>query len=287
VNSKVSIGPKARLLVALAAAASLGLAGVAVAPVASANATISVVSSGPSVLSTYTYQDSDEGYAVFTVTDPSRQGTQVSQCWVDSDDGLYDCDIYPLRETDYRDGDWRIRPTASGWEIRVYLAYQEMDDEQCLDQFKGAGQEGVDIAILGDFEEVLGEGRHSYEVVCQGYVGTSKGGSKITAYVGRASRALPISVRAIDAAHQAARAQGCIYSTATGRATNCLALDMAASRTSRGWIHERRIGINALTARQCQAIKRTPAKFIYRVVFKDSVGDTLMVVNHRFSVTCR
>lgn len=255
-------------------------------PVASATG-VTVVASGPSVLNTYTYQDSDEGYVVFTVTDPAREGTQVSQCWLDGDDDLYDCDIYPLRETDYRDGEWRIRPTATGWEIRVYVAYTDMDEDQCLDQYKGSGREGVDIAILNDYEEVFGEGRHTYELVCQGYAATSKGGSKITAYVGRTSSTLSIAVTGIDAAHDAASAQGCIYSPVTGRATSCQAIDMAASRTSRGWSPDRRLSLPAVTAQQCKSIKRTSPRFIYRVVFKDGAGRTLMVANHKFTVTCR
>ena len=286
-NCERIIGKPRGLSVLLAAVVSLGISCGTLASVASASTVVAVVPSGPTVLNTYTYQDSDEGFATFTVTDPSRRGTQVSQCWVDSDDDLYDCDIYPLRETDYRDGDWRIRATSTGWEIRVYIAYYDMDQEQCLDQYRGSGQEGVDIAILGDFEEVLGEGRHSYELICQGYAGISTGGSKITTYIGRASTSLPIKVTAIDAGHQAVSAQGCIYSVATGRATNCLSLDLAAARTSRGWMHERRIALNGVTAKQCKSIKRNPPRFIYRVIFKDAAGDTLIVVNHRFSVTCR
>ena len=286
-NSERIIGVRRGLVFLLAAVVSVGLSGGTLASVASANTVVAVVPSGPAVLNTYTYQDSDEGFATFAVSDPSRRGTQVSQCWVDSDDGLYDCDIYPLRETDYRDGDWRIRATSTGWEIRVYIAYYDMDEERCLDQYRGAGYEGVDIAILGDFEEVLGEGRHLYELICQGYAGMSKGGPKITAFVGRASTSLPIKVTAIDAGHEAVSAQGCIYSVATGRATNCLSVDLPAAQTSRGWMHERRIAFSGATAKQCKSLKRTPARYIYRVVFKDAGGDTLMVVNHRFSVTCR
>ena len=286
-NRKGNVDAKQRLGVLLVAALTVGLASGMSPAIATANSTVNVSPSGPSVLSTYTYQDSDEGFAVFTVTDPSRRGTQVSQCWVDSNDELYDCDIYPLRETDYRDGEWRIRATPTGWEIRVYIAYYDMDEDECLDQYRGAGQEGIDIAVLGDFEEVLGEGRHSYELICQGYAGLSKGGSKITTFVGRPSTTLPISVTAIDAGHRAASAQGCIYSAATGRATNCLSIDMPAAQTSRGWTHERRISLSAMTAQQCKSIKRTSPRFIYRVVFKDAAGAILMVVNHRFSVTCR
>jgi hypothetical protein len=254
---------------------------------AMASTGVSVSSSGLSSVKTYTYQDSDEGFVVFTVTDPSRQATQISQCWVDGDGDLYECDVYPLRETDYRNGEWRIRWTPSGWEVRVYLGYYDVSEDECMDQFRGAAEYGIDIAVLGDYEEVLAEDRHEYELVCQGFAGETRGSKSITAYVGRSSTVIGIKLIAIDVAHEAVSARGCIYSKSTGRGTNCEALNMDSSRTSRGWSHAKRIGVKGVTARQCRNLRWNPGRFTYRVVFRDAQGDVVMEVGHDFRVTCR
>jgi hypothetical protein len=277
---------KARRMLAVGAVIGFVI-GLIPAAAATAAGAVAVTSSGISTVKTYTYQDSDEGYAVFTVTDPSREGSQVSQCWVDGDGDLYDCDVYPLRESDYRDGDWRIRQTASGWEIRVYVGYYAMSEDECLDQFRGSGEYGIDLAVVGDMDEVLGEARHTYELVCQGYAGMTKGGASITANVGRASTVLTVTTSAIDAGHDAASAKGCIYSASTGRGTNCVTLNMASGQTSRGWSHANRISFPGVTDRQCKSLKRNPARFTYRVVYRDSSGSVLMEVEHDFKLTCR
>lgn len=240
-------------------------------------------------INTYTYQDSDEGYITFTVSDPDRSGEQVSQCWVDFIGDPTDCDTYPLRETDYRDGDWRIRSTGDGWQIRVYVGYRESSDDECLDEYRGAAEYGINIAVLGAYEEVLGEHTHSYDLVCHGYAAESKGGRVLTAQIGRTSNVLPITYSVIDSDHTAASAQGCFYSFNSGRATNCTRIDLSAAetRTSRGWKYTARLTAKAVTSAQCRAIKRQEPRYAYRVIFRDASGDVLVSAEHRFTLRCR
>ena len=250
---------------------------------------VGITSDGMTVVDTYTYQDSSEGYITFTVRDPDRSGEQVSQCWVDILGDPTDCDTYPLQETSYRNGDWRIRSTSDGWEIRVYVGYRNSSEEDCMDQYRGAADYGINIAVLGSREEVLGEHTHSYDLVCRGYAAETKGGRTLTAHMGETSDPLSITYTVVDTGHEATSAQGCFYSVHSGRATKCTRIDLSTGdyTTNRGWNYTVRLTSKALSSAQCRAVKRQEPRYDYRVVFRDAAGDTLLSADHRFTLRCR
>ncbi|MFM9049845.1 MAG: hypothetical protein ACKOMX_07350 [Actinomycetota bacterium] len=273
----------------LSAIAAIALAAAAVpAQAADRAGGVTITSGGVSSLDVFTYQDSDDAYATFTITDPSGAGALISQCWEDADGAPYDCDTYLLEEADFADGDWRIKRTADGWQLRVYVAYYPFSDEECWDH--AGGQEyGVNIGVLGEDDEVLDERTHSFTVICRGYAGNAKGSKTLKVSVGATSAALPIEFRVLDSRHDARSARGCLYSFTTGRLSNCTALDLAGGsvRSSEGWRYTARVTMPGVTLRQCKGIKKQEPRYAYQITFKDSSGDEMVTVSHRFTTTCR
>ena len=247
-----------------------------------------ITTGGVSSLDVFTYQDSQDAYAIFTVEDPSGLGSLVSQCWEDRDGAPYDCDTYLLEEVDFGDGSWRIQRTADGWQVRVYVAYYPFSAEECWDHADGR-EYGVNIAVMGEDDEVLDERSHSFSVVCRGYAGGSKGAKSLKVSIGSESVPLPISFSVLDSRHDARSARGCLYSFATERLTNCTTIDLTGSsvRTSRGWTYNARIVLPGVSARQCKGIKRQEPRYAYQIAFKDGSGDAVITVRHNFTLTCR
>lgn len=274
-------------ILGILAAAAL-VAGAVPAHAASRAGEVAITSGGVTSVDVYTYEDSTDNFATFTVTDPLGVGSLVSQCWEDAEGSPYDCDTYLLEEDDFGSGDWRIRRTADGWQVRVYVAYYPFSEDECWDLADGA-EYGINMAVMGEDDEVLAEHSHSFTLVCRGYAGGTKGAKSLKVSVGGSSDPLAIAFSVLDSRHDAKSARGCLYSFTTERLTNCSPIDLTSGpvRNARGWSYNARLVLPGVTARQCKGIKRQEPRLAYQIVFKDGSGDELVTVAHVFTLTCR
>ena len=278
-----------RLRDVLATAAAMVVAGATLTTVSPAQADtgVDISSSGITSIKTYTYRSSQQGYVTFRIQDDFLRAQVVSECTIFPDGRRRYCESLTLRPMEFGNGDWRIRETVDGWEVRARVSWNRSSEEDCLAEYPGADEYGVELTVLGEEEEFLGSHEHYYESVCQGYVGSISGGKTLVARVGYEVR-LPLRVRVIDYPKSSVTARVC-FMDEYGDRFNCanLRLSRIAKSSRSGWFYKDAVVVRPQTRSQCRYLRWDRPSLDYEVTIRDRRGSTLTRFEHSFRLTCR
>ena len=279
-----------RRIVAGLACVSMVVVGLPLASgTASAAQGVRITSSGLSSMKTYTYRDSTSGYIIFDIADPRGVATHVSQCIVNPSGRRTNCDAYPLKNTRYRDGSWRVRSTPQGWTLRIYVGWSSSSREQCLEEYPGAPEWGLEIGVRAEDDRVLARRAHTYESDCQGYALLLEGPGALYLKVGSESRPLSIDFTIVDRAHAVRTVRRCFYEVDTGKSTNCYrdGVGQLGRQTKRGWSFTRNLTFRSVSQSGCREAARENPKYQYRVTLLDRNDRVLAQARHDFYLDCR
>ena len=270
------------------AATLLATVGISMSGYATAAEGVTVSSSGLSSMKTYTYQDSTDGFIVFDIRDPRDVARQVSQCILTPSGSRIKCDSYPLRNTKYRDGSWRVKKLSSGWQVRLYVGWGASTNAQCLAEFPGADEWGLQIGVLSSSGKVLARDSHTYESDCQGYAAEATGRSALYLRVGQDSKPLAVNFTLVDRSHAIRTVRRCFYNLDTEETGSCYRDSMAelGERTRRGWTMTRKLTFDPVTPARCRQVARTNPSYEYRVAFLDRSGNVVARATHNFYLDC-
>ncbi len=275
-----------RVIVGIAATALIAASIVISGPPASARG-VSVSSDGLSLLRTYTWRESNQSSVTFTITDRQRLARQVSLCQVTPNYRRINCDTLPLRESEYRDGTWRVRQTSTGWEVRARVGGYQSTTDECLDNFDGRDY-GIELGALNSRGRVLGEALHEFRMVCQGYAAQSTGGDRIRLRVGRDSERLRVRFAILDQDHMLKNIRQCFYNVDEEETGKCWNYDLKRSikRTKRGWQTDNQLFFNSVSASTCRWVGRNEPHYQWRVTLYDRYGDAVGTYAHDFWLDC-
>lgn len=275
-----------RVIVGIAATALIAASIVISGPPASARG-VSVSSDGLSLLRTYTWRESNQSSVTFTITDRQRLARQVSLCQVTPNYRRINCDTLPLRESEYRDGTWRVRQTSTGWEVRARVGGYQSTTDECLDNFDGRDY-GIELGALNSRGRVLGEAVHEFRMVCQGYAAQSTGGDSIRLRVGQDSERLRVRFAILDQDHMLKNIRQCFYNVDEEETGKCWNYDLKRSinRTKRGWQTDNQLFFNSVNASTCRWVGRNEPHYQWRVTLYDRYGDAVGTYAHDFWLDC-
>lgn len=267
---------------------TLLIAASAVVP-AQAATSVGLSSQGVRLIKTYTDRDSTGGFITFYISDRREQARYITQCSVTGSGQRFLCDSYPLRRSFFPDGDWRVRATSSGWQVRVWVGWTESTPEQCLAESPRSAPWGVEIGVLGAREQLLVSTNHTYRMQCQGFAVKNTGPTMITAFTKKKSKPITQKYRIVDTDHKIRTVQQCFYDPEQGSWSNCRTIRMAATaqKTATGWTMSQGVYWNRVTKRQCRSMKRNPLLSEFIVTFYDRFDDEVARNTAQLVVTCK
>lgn len=268
------------------------LMAVSVLPAASADQSgspnLTLTSSGIKRVSLATDQDSTSGWITFRVKDPRGLARNVSECQVTTGGRRVNCDAYPLETASYRDGSWKVRSTADGWEIRVFVGWLEINSAQCW-SLRTPQAWGLEMGLLSQGERLLTRRTHTYQAQCDGVAAQLEGPSEMVAREGQPSVRFKVTASVLDRNHVAESVRRCFYDVELQEQVNCFTdpLAQVATQTSTGWRFSRNLSYADADRYECRQLARERPRWQYRLTFLDESGEALGSASHSYRVTCR
>lgn len=278
-----------RRAISMAVAAGIVVSSLVVPVSSQAASSVGLSSQGIRLIKTYTDRDSTGGFITYYISDRREQARYITQCSVTGSGQRFLCDSYPLRRSYFPNGDWRVRATSSGWQVRVWVGWTESTPDQCLAESPRSAPWGVEIGVLGAREQLLVSTNHTYRMECQGFAVKNTGPTLITAFTKKRSQSITQKYQVVDTAHAIRRVQTCFYDPIRESWSNCRTSKMTslARKTNSGWTMSQGIFWNRVTKKACRIMKRNPLRSDFIVTFYDRFDDEVARSTTQLVVTCK